>query len=337
MATPMKKKSPPKKVVTKTGERISTAYCRRCMKNLPPGDFYQATDTYLDCNGLTSVCKTCVNETYYKFYETELSSEKVILRLCRMLNVRYLPEAVNATKGHVETMKENRGVKSVTGVFGIYLNKLRSMIRSLDGQKINEVVSDMGYVDISGIIKFEEIDYTDKVERDVLVFWGTGYKAEDYEWLENEYDEWTKTHKSDTKAEQVLLKEIVYKQYEIKKARQEERATGGLTKELQELMKTASYDPAKTSIAGSGKAQDTFSGFIKTIEETEPAEYYKDPNMFKDYANIESYFNKFVVRPLKNFVTGSRDFNIEDPDNEPEDEDFEDDEFEKFKNSLEEG
>ena len=86
-------------------------------------------------------------------------------------------------------------------------------------------------------------------------------------------------------------------------------------------MRTASVDPAKANMASSGKSLDTFSAFIKTIEETEPAEYYKDKALFKDFDNINFYFEKYVRRPLKNFVTGSRDFNV---DADTDDEEYDD-------------
>ena len=96
-----------------------------------------------------------------------------------------------------------------------------------------------------------------------------------------------------TKAEETLLKEICYKGLEIRNARTQGRSPGSLVKEYQELMKTANVDPAKTAIAGSGKARDTFSEFIKTIEQNEPADYYEDQKLFKDFDNIDFYFKKY--------------------------------------------
>jgi hypothetical protein len=50
------------------------------------------------------------------------------------------------------------------------------------------------------------------------------------------------------------------------------------------------------------------------VEETTPSEYYKDKELFKDFDNIGSYFKKYITRPIKNFVTGSRDFNVNTDD-----------------------
>ena len=76
-------------------------------------------------------------------------------------------------------------------------------------------------------------------------------------------------------------------------------------------MKTAAIDPNKANASGQGKGKESFSAFIKMIEETEPADFYKDKGLFKDFDNVEFYFEKYVTRPLKNFIMGSRDFNVE--------------------------
>ncbi len=53
---------------------------------------------------------------------------------------------------------------------------------------------------------------------------------------------------------------------------------------------------------------------MKVIEENEPASYYEDKKLFKDFDDIDFYFKKYVTRPLKNFVTQSRDFNVDTED-----------------------
>jgi hypothetical protein len=63
-------------------------------------------------------------------------------------------------------------------------------------------------------------------------------------------------------------------------------------------------------LANAGKSQETFSAFIKTIEENEPAEYFEDKKLFKDFDNLNFYFEKYILRPLKNFVINSRDFDV---------------------------
>jgi hypothetical protein len=63
--------------------------------------------------------------------------------------------------------------------------------------------------------------------------------------------------------------------------------------------------------ANSGKNLDTFGNWVKEIEQFRPAEFFKDKNMYKDVDNVEEYADRHITRPLKNFITGSRDFGVD--------------------------
>jgi hypothetical protein len=297
---------------TKTGMEVSSAHCRRCTLDLAPNKFYTAIDTDLDKNGLFSICKDCISEMFNLIYSAEHSIEKTVLKLCRKLNIKFSQEAIEATKAHIKTLEEKG--KTDSPFIGIYLSKIHAVNKTTMRM---ESGLDLTYSEVTSITinngntldNFNELD----IESEVISFWGEGYGTKEYEWLEKTLDEWKRSHKCDNKAEETLLREIVFKQFEIEKARKAQLSTASLIKELQDIMKTANVDPAKASLANSGKAQETFSSFIKMIEENEPASYYsqEDKKLFKDFDNIEYYFEKYVRRPLKNFVVGSRDFNVE--------------------------
>jgi len=299
-------KSRQKKVVLEsTGDLpYGKGYCRKCQKIKIESDFYKATDVELDKNGKMSICKDCINDLYVSILKSENNSiQKSILRLCRMLNVKYDESAIENAIGLMKSKQADE-----TKLFGYYRLSLLTTNRT----SVSDTTIDLTYRD-NPIINLNNVAPSEfEVGEDVIDFWGTGYITEEYRWLERTLDEWKKTHKCDTKAEETLLREIVFKQYEIEKARKENSSTASLVKELQDLMKTASVDPAKANIAGAGKSQDTFSAFIKMIEENEPAEVFGDEReAFKDFQGIEKYFNKYVVRSIKNFITGSRDFNLD--------------------------
>jgi len=275
-------------------------YCRRCEKVKDRKFFSKSFDTELDKNGYLSICSDCLDDIFKRYMIAEYNNmNRVILKMCRMTNTKYEESAITTAKEIYRT--KNRDIFE-GGFFVTY----RAQLKFAVGHPTDSVkFGDLTFVEPMNFKSNDEI-YADE---DLSDNWGTGYEYEDYQFLEKEYDKWTKTHKSDTMAEKTLLREICWKQYEIRKARIEAKSTSSLVKELQDLMKTASIDPAKTSIAGSGKSQDTFSAFIKTIEENEPADYYKDRELFKDYDNIDYYFKKFITRPLKTFLGLSRDFN----------------------------
>ena len=156
-------------------------------------------------------------------------------------------------------------------------------------------------------------------------FWGSTFSNDEISILEAKYVRWSESHSIDTESERVLLKLICIKELEIDKAIAINSSTTVLLKEFQELLKTSGLNPSSATLAGTNKSQETWGNFVCMIEETEPAEYYKDDNLFKDYDDINSYWKKFVVRSIKNFITGTKDFNIES-EKDYVDDDFSDEE-----------
>jgi hypothetical protein len=289
------------------------------MKVKSPKEFLTATDALLDRNGYLSICTDCIDDLFEKIFASENDLSKTILQLCRMLNVVYLDGAVQATITHAATLTVEG--KSLRLVFSYYKSKATSMAHMNQSGALTFTEPVILVSDKPPDENIKDIDYYKQ-------FWGENFEIEDYDYLEKELADWEKTHKSDTKAELILLKEICLKELEIRKSRARGSVSEAALKTLQDLMKTASVDPSKTSMANAGKSLDTFSSFIKNIEETEPADLYKDKDLFKDFDNIDFYFKKYVTRPLKNFITQSRDFNVsvEDDVDEIVEEGYEEDE-----------
>jgi hypothetical protein len=308
----MKKKVSMSKKTTEVNG-ISENYCRVCMKMKPIKEFYQAVDTALDKNNFMSICKIHCNEIYSNSLNIERNFEKALFRTCRILNIKWAPNAVEAVKTQITKM-QNDGKEDIQ-VFGIYKSKLSTLSNLSDDTEMtfNGRIEDNTQISSSNDEITDDIDFN-KYLKD---FWGPDLIFEDYEFLESELARYKKTHKCDTATEESLLRQICFAELDIRKSRM---GKGGgdasAVKRLQELMRTASVDPAKAATANSGQAKDTFSSFIKIIEENEPAEFYsgKDKELFKDFDNIDFYFKKYVTRPLKNFITQSRDFNVDTED-----------------------
>jgi hypothetical protein len=183
---------------------------------------------------------------------------------------------------------------------------------------------DQTYEDVATIYTHEQIDVTEiPIPQEVIDFWGNDISREDIEFLEKEYAQFKQTHKADTYAEIVLLKQVCYTMLDIKNKRLEDEPTKDLVKELQELMKNLAISQKESNAGKEDKSNEALGLWIRDIEENEPAQWLaSDPrgDMYRDVGNVDEYFKKYIVRPLKNFITLSKDFNIEDTD-------FEDDDF----------
>lgn len=297
---------------SKTGVDIDTVYCRKCMQHLPPDNFYECTDAGLiDANGVMSVCKSCIQSLYDSVFEQTQSLEKTIHRLCIALNIRFSNDAVSATRAHIETLQGNG--KAVRAIFSIYKMKLTATKRSMSKAGLE----DTQYEDIATVYTEQNIDTKQQpIPKELIAFWGSGYTREDILFLESEYTNFKATHSTATYTEIVLLKEVCYTLLEIKRARDADDDVLKLQKGLQELMKSLSISPSATPTGGSGGESDVAIGlWIKDLEQWEPAEWLKnDPrgDMYRDVSNTEQYFFDYFVRPARNFIASSKDFNVEE-------------------------
>ena len=302
-----------KTTVSKTGVSIEKAYCRRCMQMKKATDFFSAVDLEIDKNGIFSICKNCCNEIYDSYYKVEHSIAKAILRTCRKINLMFDEGCVESTEIHLKTLSDNG--RPTDNIIGIYKSKLVQSQKNNFSDSVSEF--DLTFREPNIMIKSESMTKEEEPDSDDLKqMWGDNLSFEDYQFLEKEYDEWRRTHKCDTKAEKTLLQEICQKRLEIRKKRIETQGhvPGALTKELQDLMKTANVDPSKTSEANSGKNKERYSKFEEILEENEPADYYKDKKMYANFDNQDHILKKYVTRPIKNFITQSRDFNVDAED-----------------------
>lgn len=309
MATSVvKKKGMTKKKVTEANG-ISENYCRVCMKMKPIKEFYTRCDENLDKNGFMSVCREHCNEIYTNSLNIERNFEKALFRTCKILNVAWVPNCVDATKTQV--IKAQDAKKENIQVFGIYKSKL-STLSNLSG---DGVLTFDGYINSGQIASQDEITDDKDFDKYLKDFWGPDLPYVDYEFLESELARYEETHKSDTASEKSLLRQICFAELDLRKARMNGGTPSAKQIEtLQNLMKTASIDPSKASLANTAKNKSLISSMISIIEENEPAEYYDDKKLFKDFDGLNPYFKRHMTRPTKNFILQSRDFNMDAED-----------------------
>ena len=304
-----------KEVTTKTGYKIKESWCRKCSSMRPASDFYNAMDLgFVDTNGLLSVCKSCINNMYSDLHSKTNSMEQSIHRLCIALNVRYSNDAMSATKTQVQTMID--AGKNVNAIFGIYCSKLIATNKSID----KSIQLDNSYEDVGVIFTSEDINTPDiAIPQEVIERWGDEWSREEIKFLESEYVKFGKSYNTEDHAQVSLLKQVCYTLLELKNARIANDDTKDLTKSLQDIMKSLKIAPSSKGKDGEGSDTELLGLWIKDIETKEPAQWLKtDPrgDMYRDVADVEGYFQKFIVRPIKNFITQSKDFNIEDDDDD---------------------
>jgi len=289
-----------------TGESV---YCRKCQSTLPKHKFYSALDTVLDANGLMSVCKDCCTNIFVSNLNTEVDVFKAVYNTCKILNIAYVPQAIDSALLQLDSKKEEGMEINFEAVFGTYKSKLANYLRIYPDQSPI-------FEGNTGNVEFNEDDAALIREREGEEFaqylkntWGNNLSIEEYNFLEDSLDKWKATHKCDTNAELVLMQEICQVQLKIRNARENGDDTKALLKLLQDVIKTANLSPAQADMTNASKGNEVFGMWIKDIEELEPAEWWDSRrDALWDLDNISQYFEDFVTRPIKNFLTRTRDF-----------------------------
>lgn len=296
----------PEKAKTLDG-KSETVHCPSCQRDIHPRNFYSVNkdNPSYKISPIIQVCKDCLNLACLN-EETKKLDFKRVQGACQTCQIPY---EENVIKTYIKNDKLN---------FGNYKKDTALKSSPFYGytydtwelKKINETTP-IVHTEENGFEEDEVCDFI--VTRDVRQFWGNGFEKEGYEYLEAEISSWKTTHKCDNRAEQTLLKEICIKLWDIRKKRESgDNNVSKEQKELQDLMKTASVDPAKANVASAGKSQDAFGVWIKDIEEKKPAEWWEDQEKYKDMDGFLPYIKNYIVRPIENFMAGVRNFFVDD-------------------------
>ena len=306
-------------------------FCNCCNKMKVLSNFYESTSFLDRGTGYKCICKDCCNELFDDIYRDfkrlekwqnvnsdtitwTLQTEKAFDKTCRLLNLKFDYSCYDQVKSHINSIK-NKGGK-VNAIFGVYKSKLSSTCKSNGLVGFTYDFSD----EVKEDCKDQARERTDSVKKDMTeedvhkmqMFWGKGLSRDDYEFLETELADWRNSHKCDNKADLTLLKEICLKELDLRKAREEGKDVDKLQTGLQNLMKTASVDPSKTSANAQTKASDSYGAWVKEVETMTPAEWHDNQEQYKDMDGLLTYLTNFVKRPILNFLSGTRNFELID-------------------------
>lgn len=313
MATESRKRST-SNITTSEDKILKSIYCRKCQRNKLPKEFYDASDELLDTNGKMSICHTCIDEIFERFYSSEHSLEKSIYKTCKHLNILYNVDAVEMTKVHM-SKKEDAG-SALHSIFGAYKMKLIFLVSK------GTIGADLTFQIPTKDFSREVVDSDTNDDENLKYlkdFWGDHLSLDEYKFLEKEYSNFNSTHKLETYTEKVLLKLICFKLLEIDKQQKEDgKINATSVKELQSLLDNSAITPKMSKAIDEGPNLDVLGAWIADTEKYEPAEWLEQEGheMYHDVADVDAYFEKYIRRPIANLILESKDFNIEEEIND---------------------
>lgn len=289
------------KKTTKKTSNTKKLICLCCGEEKNEKEFYKSSSLLYSKIGKIPTCKECISKIYDKYKIKYNKDERLaIYHMCRILDISFNQKCFDASVG------ERNNKRKETQLWQIYFTKMNSI-----GKKngYGESFDDSDKLDIN-----KSIEDNKKTKLKIIRKWGKGYTDEQYEMLEDIYKEWCgeDTDENLSLSEKKTYKMLTHKEMDIIMARERGDSTDKMEETYRKLMSDA--DATLKDIKNNKDESDKSKLWgIKTydIENFSPAEYFKQKKLYEDYDGFIDYLNRFVFRPIKNLLMGTKEYDKE--------------------------
>lgn len=293
-----KKVIPPDSLIKPTTSKKSqeSLHCVCCGEHLDISSFYKTRLAMYKGIGVIPFCKSCVAKLYHEYYNKYAvdgilnPDKKAIERICMMFNVYYSDEVFNGAVRNQESGNFNDD----TAIIAFYFKQVNmhqyyrktydtTVEERLIAAKVNAEKA-IGIVNVS-----DDVENQMKIDK-AKKFFGTGFSADDYVFLQDQYEDWTTRHECQTKSQEEMFKHICYTQLDIKKAKQKGLDTKDLDATFLRQLEAAKLQPKQNKGDTTSETQ-TFGTLIEKWETTRPIPEIDEE--LRDVDKIGLYLNVF--------------------------------------------
>lgn len=263
-------------------------------------------------NGKVPYCKECCNKMF-QYYLNETKSAKTALYYTLMkIDIPFI-KSIYEIVNERSLSGDKNGKRTPINV-GTYVNELRRY------SKNKEIWSDFSAtdVDITEVdAKIQTAEIKQKEMKQWEIDWGIQDEVCDYEFLNDTFNRYTKGVEFVNPQQEDLYRDLCRDRLLLRKIN-DNRYNGDETidkvqNRISKTMATLKVDQFESNKPKTASEQSFFAK-IAQIEQTKPADLYKEPKKYKDFNKLRQYEEDMVLRPLLNTLCGHRDFdvNIED-------------------------
>ena len=263
-------------------------------------------------NGKVPYCKECCSKIF-NYYLDETKSAKTALYYTLMkIDIPFIKSIYEIVNDRSLSGDKN-GKRTPINV-GTYVNELRRY------SKNKEIWSDFSAtdVDITEVdAKIQTAEIKQKEMKQWEIDWGIQDEVCDYEFLNDTFNRYTKGVEFVNPQQEDLYRDLCRDRLLLRKIN-DNRYNGDETidkvqNRISKTMATLKVDQFESNKPKTASEQSFFAK-IAQIEQTKPADLYKEPKKYKDFNKLRQYEEDMVLRPLLNTLCGHRDFdiNIED-------------------------
>lgn len=294
-----------KSTVGKTDGKNRSYCCISCGKvyKKQQGVFRAAqSPIYKGNNNYLPVCNKCLN-AIFEAYKQEFNGDerKAVRRTCMKFDIYYSDNVFDASeKSNVTTDRMSSYISKIN--LRQYANKTYDT--TIDEEE-NSIINSQEDVD-----KANENGTT--ITQVALDRWGNIFSADEYPEAEKHYKMLKNANQNIDDNQEVYIKDLT-----IMKILQTRALKNKNLDEYEKCTKLYqnTFKASKLKLGSDINVENddnaVWGKWIAQCEEICPADLYNDQKLFEDVDGIKEYFNRFIVRPFKNFFMGTKDMDDE--------------------------
>lgn len=285
----------------------SKCVCCSCGEPLALTKFYKSNSVFY-ADGHLPICKECFSSKFGHFAAEYHSNKMAMQRMCMTFDIYFNEVAFDSCDTDDST------------VLGNYFRKLN--LSQHKGKTFEDSIKE-GF-DLSGDRKpvketqevvnvdndDEENENADMIDPADIEKWGAGLEPTDYTILNSHYRLLSSSNPQCDGNAEIFIIDLCYTKMQQMKAVRESRVDD-YKKLTESYIKSFTQAGLKTVKDTNAMEDFTIGVNAETIEKYTPAEYYKNRSLYKDHDNIGDYIDRFLLRPLRNLMRGTKDRDAE--------------------------
>ena len=293
-------------------QRQTMYKCIRCGKdyNTLNQFAYAASNLYEGWEHHFPICRNCMNEVfeyYYDYYEND--EERAMRRVCQIFDIYYNTKLIDMCAP----------VDNPKGFVSKYIQKANLMPHK--GKTFDITLQEENVDILKDLLTVVDEDDEINISKAARDRWGVGiFTPDDYPILEEHYKMLKKNNPNADSNQEIFIKSLCHLNLLMMKALKASNLDG-YAKANSEYTKTFKQAGLKTVEEKDNSVNETVGVTLAAISQFTPEEFYKDKKLYEDYDKIGEYYERHVLRPMKNIMTGSeeRDSRYYVPDVQDED------------------
>lgn len=250
--------------------------------------------------GYLPICKSCFTKLFDSYVEKYGDVRKAMQRICMAFDLYYSDSIFDTC---------NDGTSAMLGNYIKRLNMVQYKGRTFDTTLDEGFEFNSATPSKKNIIEPDEPE-EDEVSPEDIEMWGIGFDGVDYDVLNSHYKLLKNANPNCDSNQEIFINDLCYTKMQQMKAIREGRVDdyNKLTDSYRKSFKQAGLKTVRDS---SINEEFTMGITAETIEKYTPAEYYKGKELYRDYDNIGEYIERFLLRPLRNLMHGTKDRDYE--------------------------